>query len=177
MKKNLILILFLSISFSSKITDNTEKQLNAYFPNHISMDWSIYKISKDIKKSIQNIVKQKIFRDEINLWVITDQDSSKYYAMLDNVKGKSMPITFLCVFDSTPSVKHSSIIKYREPYGGEVGSKKWLSQFTAYTNSSSYKVGKEISGISGATISVNSISKGIHKLSMLIHEIIKDNSE
>ena len=47
----------------------------------------------------------------------------------------------------------------------------------AYNDSSSYKVGKDISGISGATLSVNSLTKGIHKLSILIHEIIKDDSE
>ena len=36
------------------------------------------------------------------------------------------------------------------------------------------KIGDNIDGISGATLSVNSVSKGMHKLSHLIHEIIKE---
>ena len=69
----------------------------------------------------------------------------------------------------------ASVIKYREAYGGEVGNSKWLYQFKSLSDTSNYKVGDKISAISGATISVNSMSKGFHKLSMLVHEIIKDN--
>ena len=151
--------------------------MKKYFPKNIEIDWSIYKIPKDVKKTIQRTVKQKFFRSELNLWTITDEDSLKYYALLDNVIGKTMPISFLCVFDNSGKVQHSSVIKYREPYGGEVGSRKWQDQFISYTDSSSYKVGKDISGISGATLSVNSLTKGIHKLSILIHKIIKDDNE
>ena len=67
------------------------------------------------------------------------------------------------------------MIKYREAYGGEVGSKAWLNQFIAYTDSSKYKIGDDISGITGATISVHSVTKGIRKLTYLIKEIIKYN--
>ena len=175
--KYLSIIFLLNFCFSSKITDKTESELKKYFPKNITIDWSMYKIPKDIKKTIQRTVKQKFFRDELNLWTITDEDSLKYYALLDNVIGKTMPISFLCIFDNSGKVQHSSVIKYREPYGGEVGSRKWLDQFLTYTDSSSYKVGKDISGISGATLSVNSLTKGIHKLSILIHKIIKDDNE
>jgi len=172
-----VLIFILSLCFSSKITDKTETQLNKYFPNNISIEWSVYDIPKDLKKNIQNKVKQKFFRDEVNLWEIMDEDSVQYYAILDNVIGKTMPITFLAIFNSEAAVEHSSIIKYREPYGGEVGNKKWLNQFIEYTDSSNYKVGRDISGISGATLSVHSVTKGIHKLTLLIHAIIKDDNE
>ena len=69
------------------------------------------------------------------------------------------------------------IIKYRESYGGEVGNKSWLNQFINYSDKSDYKVGASISGISGATISVHSVSKGIHKLSIIIKEIINEFDE
>ena len=78
---------------------------------------------------------------------ITDEDSLKYYAILDNVIGKLCQLVFyvyLIIQESTTLI----VIKYREPYGGEVGSRKWQDQFISYTDSSSYKVGKDISGIS-----------------------------
>ena len=52
-----------------------------------------------------------------------------------------------------------------------------LNQFINYTDSSNYNVGGAISGISGATISVNSVTKGIYKLSILIDYIITDFDE
>jgi Na+-translocating ferredoxin:NAD+ oxidoreductase RnfG subunit len=169
-----IILIFFNLIFCSKIIEQTELRIKEVFPELISSEWSMYQIPSKYSKDIQNTVRQKFFRKEVNTWIIIDSDSSKYYAILDNVKGKSLPITFLTIFNSNSQVKDITIIKYREGYGHEIGNKKWLQQFDAYTDSSNYKVGKAISGISGATISVHSISKGIRKLSMLISHIIDD---
>ena len=101
-------------------------------------------------------------------------DSTYNYAILDNVKGKSMPITFLTIFNENQEVVDAAIIKYREAYGGEVGRRSWLNQFINYSDTSNYKIGDGISGISGATISVHSVSKGIRKLSLIINDIIQN---
>ena len=78
-----------------------------------------------------------------------------------------MPISFFLIFNLNGQILNTKIIKYREPYGGEISSLNWLNQFTNRTDSSSFKIGKEIDGISGATTSVNSVSIGIHKLALL----------
>ena len=174
MRINIILLLFVNIAICSVIIEKTESEIKEYFPNALSIKWKMHKIQKSTAKNIQNVAKQKFFRKEVNTWMIVDSDSSKYYAILDNVKGKSLPITFLTIFNSDLNLEHSSIIKYREAYGGEVGSRSGLDQFSAYNDTSDYSVGSSISGISGATISVHSVSKGIRKLSMLIDEIIRD---
>ena len=176
MKHLLYILLIIGNLFSSEITDRTLALINDFFPNAISIEHSIYQIPKKQLKAIQNTSKQKFFRKELNLWVTILEDSSRYYSILDNVKGKSLPITFLTTFNEKKEVHQTSIIKYRESYGDEVASKIWLNQFTAYTDTSNYKVGNAISGISGATISVHSVTKGIRKLSILINSII-DNDE
>ncbi len=48
-----------------------------------------------------------------------------------------------------------------------------LAQFTYFNDTTDFKVGKNIDGISGATISVNSLSKGIQKMAVLF-PFIKD---
>jgi len=180
MKKKLMnyiyILIFIScqILLSSPIMDKTLDKIKQSFPNSIRIKHNLYKIDKETTKSIQNTVRQKFFRKEVNCWHIINNDSTHYYAILDNVKGKSIPITFLTIFDQDKKVFNTSIIKYREAYGGEVASNNWLNQFSSYTHSSNYNVGDAISGISGATISVNSVSKGINKLSILIDYIIKD---
>ena len=176
MKHLLYILLIIANLHSSEITKKTLNVINEMFPTAISIDHSIYKIPKKQLNTIQNTAKQNFFRKELNLWVTMLEDSSKYYSILDNVKGKSLPITFLTTFNENKKVYQTSIIKYREAYGGEVASKSWLNQFTAYTDTSNYKVGNAISGISGATISVHSVTKGIRKLSILINSII-DNDE
>ena len=113
------------------------------------------------------------YRNELYYWTISNDDTKIAYALMDNVIGKSMPITFLVILNNEGAILASKVIKYREAYGGEVGNKNWLSQFNKLTNSSEYIVGENIDGISGATISVNSLSKGIQKIAVLF-PLIKD---
>ena len=171
----IFLLTTLSILLPSAIMDKTLNEIESVFPKRISINHTKYKLPKSSVKNIQNTVRQKFFRPEVNLWIIVNEDSAKYYGVLDNVKGKSLPITFLTIFNDSSQVYHSSIIKYREGYGHEVGNRKWLDQFNLYNKLSPYKVGDDISGITGATISVHSVTKGIRKLSYLIDDIIKDN--
>ena len=171
----LYILLYTSILFCSLI-DNSKTILEKKFPDYL-IEHSLYKISSKDIKSIQNNVRQKFFRPELNIWEITKSDTSNYYAILDNVKGKSLPITFLVIFDQNHQVYDSEIVKYRESYGGEVKNKNWLNQFVEYNSNSNYKVGDAIDGITGATISVKSVTKGIKKLSILISQIIADLNE
>ena len=126
-----------------------------------------------VKSQLQNTAQQVFYRDELYYWTISKNDSTLAHAFLDNVLGKSMPITFLVLLNTKGEIISSEVIKYREAYGAEVGNKNWLSQFIHFSDTSDYSVGKNIDGISGATISVNSLSRGIRKIALL-YPLVKD---
>ncbi|MBC8256015.1 MAG: FMN-binding protein [Candidatus Marinimicrobia bacterium] len=130
-------------------------------------------IDSELKALVQNRVRQRFYRDELYYWTISNNDTTIAYALMDNVLGKSMPITFLILVDLDGKIMSTKVIKYREAYGGEVDNKNWLAQFTDFSDKSDYKVGKNIDGISGATISVNSLTKGVQKIAVLF-PLIKD---
>ena len=167
MKKILIILTFASLMLGSEIKEKTLQVINDYYQQEIKVEKFKFKIPKKIKKQIQNQIKQKFYRDQIYYWTIKI-DNKTHYALMDNTLGKTMPITFLVIFNENQEVIHSSIIKYREGYGGEISGKKWLAQFIGMNQDSLYKHEKEIDGITGATISVKSFTKGISKLSLLL---------
>ena len=171
MKKIISIIIFFAFSLSSEIQNKSIEEIKSYYNKEIKITNSKFPISKKIKKNIQNQVKQKFYREQIYCWMI-EIDGKQNYALLDNTLGKTMPITFLVIFNENKEVIHSKIIKYREAYGGEISGKKWLSQFIGMKSDSLYKFRKEIDGITGATISVRSFTKGINKLSLLLPYII-----
>ena len=175
MKKILITLFIISFTVSSEIKESSVKAIQNFYNDSIEVISKKFKIPKKIKKEIQNKVKQKFFRDQIYYWIIKKDDRNIGYALLDNSIGKSMPITYLVIFDSNQQIAHSSIIKYREGYGGEVAGKKWLAQFNGMKRDSLYKFPENIAGISGATISVRSVTKGFGKLSLLLPYIMKEN--
>lgn len=171
----LLIFIIISLGFSSYIIKKCEFSIQTSISNIDSLKHGIFPIPLNIIKKIENESKQRFFKSNVHYWIISKNDSTINYAILDNVIGKSMPITFIVLFNQNGTILNSEIIKYREPYGGEISSKNWLKQFEEKSSLSQFKIGKNIDGISGATISVNSVTKGIKKLSLLFPHLIESN--
>jgi transcriptional regulator of nitric oxide reductase len=90
-------------------------------------------------------------------------DSLLGFAQVRNVRGKEQPITYLVAIDPTDHLKDVDVLVYREPYGGEVAYEPWRKQFRGRTAAQPLQVGREIRGISGATISVNAVTAGVRQ--------------
>lgn len=88
-------------------------------------------------------------------------DSLEGFALVRDAKGKDLPITFLVAVDPTGVVRDVDVLMYREPYGGEVAYENWRRQFRGATADNPLRVGREIRGISGATISVHAVTLGV----------------
>ena len=163
----LLLIILTSILVASDIKISCEEHLFNQYPESTDIRMHILKLDKQMKKEVENQVKQKFYRDKLYYWTISQNDTTIAFAFLDNVIGKSMPISFLVILDINGNIINTIVIKYREAYGGEVGNKGWLRQFENRGKNSGYEISKDIDGISGATISVKSMSKGIQKITTL----------
>lgn len=79
---------------------------------------------------------------------------------------------YMVVFDLEGRIKQPKILIYREDYGGEIASKRWLRQFIGLDKNSDMNLGKEVQNIAGATISCESASRGFKEASESIHKII-----
>jgi Na+-translocating ferredoxin:NAD+ oxidoreductase RnfG subunit len=83
------------------------------------------------------------------------------FAEVRNVKGKDQPITYLVATDSADALRDIDILVYREPHGGEVAYDAWRKQFRGKTSAAPLQVGKDIRNVSGATISVNAVTRSV----------------
>ena len=68
----------------------------------------------------------------------------------------------LVLLDKDLIVLKSKILLYREEYGGEIGSTRWLKQFIGKKGGDELKLGDNIIAISGATISVRSMTNAMN---------------
>lgn len=88
-------------------------------------------------------------------------DSLLGFAVVRHVMGKDQPITYLVATDAELRLRDVDILVYRESYGGEVAYESWRRQFRGHGPGDSLRVGREIRGISGATISVHAVTLGV----------------
>jgi len=170
----IISILFLQQGLlANEIKENCEKVIREFFNDEVVFDYYEYEINNLLIRSIEYECGQKFFKSKIVVWEIFKDDTLHSLGLLDNVYGKSLPITFMTLFDKSGNVLKSDIIKYRESYGGGVASRNWLKQFLGMNKSSPFTTGQDIQIVSGATISSHSVSRGIRKLTFLIEPILK----
>lgn len=85
------------------------------------------------------------------------------YALVTEERGKYRPITFLVGMTPRLEVRDVAIMVYRESRGGEVRQRRFLRQYEGKTPGDAIRPGSDIVGISGATISVRSVSAGVKR--------------
>lgn len=79
---------------------------------------------------------------------------------------------YLIVFDSATKVQLVKVYNYQATHGQEMTNKGWLKQFQGYDGTRTLTVGKSIDAISGATVSVISITDDIQEKTRLLKKIV-----
>lgn len=141
------------------------------------------KITFDIKEFELNVikfndsVKQKLSK-KINtnhLFRIVKENKTLGYAYVDKAPSKTDEFDYLILLDKNLIIAKTKVLIYREDYGGEIGSKRWLKQFIGKKSSDKIKYEKDIIAISGATISAVSMTNAVNYF-LLDLEILHQNN-
>lgn len=85
------------------------------------------------------------------------------YAVICEEIGKHRPITFIVGTTPDGAVRDVALIAYREPIGGEVRDRRFLKQFQRKDLGQPIRQYHDIKNISGATLSVRAMSRGVRK--------------
>jgi hypothetical protein len=172
--------LILQIPFTITSFANEEKkfQLQVYLTKKQAFKIA-FPEADEIKKEKQWLTSdQKLSIGELCLLTITENRFTFYlgiknskpmgYMLIDNIIGKSFPITFMTVLNLDGTVRDVEIMVYREPQGWEVRNKSFRSQFYGKDSSTD---SRDIMSISGATLSATSITRGVYK-AMAAYKVI-----
>ena len=89
---------------------------------------------------------------------------------LTGMDAESEYFDYFILFDSERRVKLVRVYNYAATHGQEVAVKRWLDQFAGHDGAKPLRAGKEIDGISGATISVNAIVADVNEKIMLLNK-------
>jgi len=116
--------------------------------------------TKEEIRAIEEIYMYRIHETRFTFYTGIKNGKSMGSMLIDNIIGKSFPITFMTVLNTDGTVRDVEIMVYREPQGWEVRYKSFRSQCYGKDTSSN---SNEILSISGATLSVRAIKSGVYK--------------
>ena len=157
--KNIFGLVFISFFVTFGLTDKIQKKVDKV----ITSTFEVEEFSMQPKIVSQDIELPSEFSNN-TFFEIKNKDTLLGYAYVSKAASKTDEFDYLIVFDADLVIMTSKVLVYREDYGGEIGSKRWLKQFVGKSTSDDLVYGANIAAISGATISVRSMTNAVNNV-------------
>lgn len=152
-----ILTAFQNVELPKNIQKKVDKEITETFQT-TAFKYDALKVPSEVAKGLPS----KFGSD--NFFKIHSKNKLVGYAYVSKAPSKTDEFDYLVLLNPDLVVLSTKVLIYREDYGGEIGSKRWLKQFTGKTQNDNLRYGDNIMAISGATISVRSMTSAMNDL-------------
>jgi len=160
-------IVFLFLGFS--IPKNLEKKVK----KNILKTFKVASYQLDLIDIPSNISPKII--NKTNFSSISNNNSIIGYALIDKANSKTYDFDYLVILNPKLEIINIKILIYREEHGNEISSKRWLKQFFGLSSKNKAILQGNINGISGATISVRSMTTEMNNVLLDLNLLEKKN--
>ena len=140
------------------------------FPKSERVRKDVIRLSSDKKSQIEERIGWKFPEEEFEVYIGETGTRVDGYAMVQNTIGKHKPMTYMVGVDGHGSISDIELLVFRESRGSEIRQKRFNSQYEGKTVLDPVRINKDIINISGATMSVRSMSAGIKRVLVLVDE-------
>jgi hypothetical protein len=128
------------------------------------------RVPADRKMVIEERIGWKFPEDVFDVYIGETGMQVDGYALVQNTIGKHKPMTYMVGVDARGRVSNVELLVFREARGSEVRTKRFNVQYEGKTVLDPVRINKDIINISGATMSVRSISAGVKRVLVLVDE-------
>lgn len=168
------LLVFSSNAFAEELK-KVDGALREMFPKAVDFSRQTIRLSEDQIRGIEQAAHMTFegkHADEVTVHVVLEQNHAVGYAFEDTVMGKWGLIHYLVGLDTGGMIFQIIILDYQEIRGRPIARRRFLRQYQGKTVNDPLQLYKDIDGITGATISSNSLTEGVRKI-LYIYEFIK----
>ena len=131
---------------------------------------AVIRLSQEKKDAIEQRIGWKFPEESFEVHIGETGDKIDGYAMVHNTIGKHKHMTYMVGVDTKGACTDVELLVFREARGSDVGRKRFNAQYEGKTVSDPIRINKDIINISGATMSVRSISAGVKRVLVLVDE-------
>ena len=160
--------LFLSAFEKDRNKKRVAKQIKTIF-NIENFELSNIKIDNKVKEEIWDQFNYSKFKKIIHNGELIG------YSYESKAPSMHFEFDYLIILGLDLKIIDSKVLVYRENWGGEIGSKRWLKQFKHKGKDDRLKYMQDISAISGATISVKSMIETVNLFLDSVNKLNKNS--
>jgi len=146
--------------------------MEATFSNKSTVVKKNILLSKAKASAIENEAKSKLKTKIYRLYSASINTDIVGYGLLLTRKVRTKDVAILYLFTSKKKMKSAEIIAFHEPIE-YLPSQTWLNQFDDVNETKVLRVGRDITTITGATLSARAISDGARLALAIIKRVVK----
>jgi hypothetical protein len=147
-----------------------EEGIKIMLPKSERVRKDVIKLSPEKKSLIEERIGWKFPEQSFEVYIGETGAQIDGYALVQNTIGKHKPMTYMVGVDGQGHVSDVELLVFRESRGSEIRQKRFNAQYEGKTVHDPVRINKDIINISGATMSVRSMSAGIKRVLVLIDE-------
>lgn len=147
-----------------------EEGVKIMLPKSERVRKDVIKLSPEQKAQIEERIGWKFPEQSFEIYIGETGTQIDGYALVQNTIGKHKPMTYMVGIDSKGQVSNVELLVFRESRGSEIRQKRFNAQYEGKTVLDPVRINKDIINISGATMSVRSMSAGIKRVLVLVDE-------
>ncbi len=147
-----------------------EEAVKTILPKSQHVHKELIRLTPEKKELIEQRIGWKFPEESFELYIGETGDKVDGYAMIHNTIGKYKHMTYMVGVDPKGTCTDVELLVFRDAKGSEVGKKRFNAQYDGRTVSDPIRINKDIINISGATMSVRSMSAGVKRVLVLVDE-------
>ena len=147
-----------------------EEGVKIMLPKSERIRKDVIKLSPETKSHIEERIGWKFPEQSFEVYIGETGTQVDGYALVQNTIGKHKPMTYMVGIDNKGQVSDVELLVFRESRGSEIRQKRFNAQYEGKTVNDPVRINKDIINISGATMSVRSMSAGIKRVLVLVDE-------
>lgn len=147
-----------------------EEAVKLMLPNSARVRKEMIRLTAEKKQLVESRIGWHFPEQEFEIYIGETGDKADGYAMVTNTIGKYKHMTYMVGVDQHGEITNVELLIFRDARGSEVGRKRFNYQYEGKTVSDPLRINKDIINISGATMSVRSMSAGVKRVLVLIDE-------
>ncbi len=151
-----------------KIYLDLDEALNKVFPNADKIWTEEWQLTAAEKQSLEFALGWRLTEETFVFYKASHKGKELGYAMVDQQRGRFKPITFMVQVSPLGKVGRVEVMIYRESRGDGVQRQRFLKQFRGKTTSDPIRMNRDITVLSGATMSSRALTAGVKKVLMLV---------
>ncbi|RMH37364.1 MAG: FMN-binding protein [Nitrospirae bacterium] len=148
-----------------------EQAAKLMFPDSETIRRDIIQLTPAQKATIEQRIGWRFPETTFDVYIGETKGRIDGWAVIQNTIGKHKPMTYMVGIDPDGEVIGVEVLVYRESRGSEVRTKRFNYQYEGKTVYDPIRINRDIINISGATMSVRSMSAGVKRALVIVDEI------